>query len=45
MDRDSKLMRGDRPYVFCDLKTNKGIEKVIEWIEREVLFVTPATQG
>jgi urease accessory protein len=44
MDRDSKLMRGDRPYVFCDLKTNKGIEKVIEWIEREVLFVTPAAQ-
>lgn len=44
MDRDSKLMRGERPYVFCDLKTNKGIEKVIEWIEREVLFSTPATK-
>jgi urease accessory protein len=45
MDRDSKLMRGERPYIFCDLKTNKGIEKVVEWIEHEVLFATQTTQG
>jgi urease accessory protein len=44
MDRDSKLMRGERPYIFCDLKTDKGIEKVVEWIEHEVLFATESAQ-
>jgi urease accessory protein len=38
MERDSKLMRGVRPFLFCDLKTEKGLPEVIAWIERECLF-------
>ena len=38
MERDSKKMRGDRPFVFCDLKTHKGLEEVIAWIKKEYLF-------
>jgi urease accessory protein len=38
MDRDSKKMRGANPYVFTNLKTGEGLEKVISWIRRELLF-------
>ena len=38
MDRDSKKMRGERPFVFCDLKTYKGLDEVIAWIKKEYLF-------
>lgn len=39
MERDAKLMRGTRPFVFCDLKTEKGLADVIGWLEHEYLFV------
>ncbi len=38
MERDATKMRGGRPFLFCDLKTEKGLDAVIAWIEREVLF-------
>jgi urease accessory protein len=38
MDRDAKLMRGGRPFVFCDLKREHNLDHVIAWIEHEVLF-------
>ncbi len=38
MERDSKAMRGERPFLFCDLKTEKGLSDVIAWLEREYLF-------
>jgi urease accessory protein len=38
MDRDARKMRGERPFLFCDLKTEKGLTEVIQWIEREALF-------
>jgi len=43
MARDSKVMRGERPFVFCDLKTAKGLGDVVAWIEREVMFATQAS--
>eukprot|EP01035_Chromulina_nebulosa_P019058 gene19058-24880_t len=33
MARDSKIMRGDGPFLFTQVKHNVGIEKVIEHIE------------
>jgi urease accessory protein len=42
MERDTKLMRGERPYVFCDLKREHNLDRVIAWIEREVLFAARA---
>jgi len=38
MERDSKLMRGHRPFLFCDLKTEKGLPEVIAWLEHDYLF-------
>ncbi len=38
MERDSKMMRGDKPTLFCDLKSYKGIDEVVEWIKGESLF-------
>jgi urease accessory protein len=38
MDRDSKIMREDRPFLFTDLKTHKGLDAVVEWLTREFLF-------
>jgi urease accessory protein len=40
MDRDSRKMRGDRPFVFTNLKSGVGVTTVIEFIEREGLFAT-----
>jgi len=39
MDRDARKMRGDRPFVFTNLKSGAGLTTVIEFIEREGLFV------
>ena len=38
MDRDSKKMRGDRPFVFTNLKDKTGLDMVIHWIQTEVLL-------
>lgn len=38
MARDSKAARGDRPFLFTNLKTGEGVEEVISWIRRELLF-------
>ena len=40
MDRDARRMRGDRPFVFTNLKSGAGLATVIEFIEREGLFAT-----
>jgi urease accessory protein len=38
MARDSKAMRGDRPFVFTNVKSGEGVSAVIAWIEQELLF-------
>ncbi len=35
MARDAKKMRGDRPFVFSNLKTNEGLDQIVGFIERE----------
>ncbi len=46
MDRDSRQMRGPRPFLFADLKTEKGLKEIIAWIEDEVLFAqSPQTEA
>ncbi len=39
MDRDSKRMRGAKPYYFTDMRNGVGLEKVIAWIEQDVLLL------
>jgi len=38
MERDSKTMRGDRPFVFTNLKSRAGLEDVVSWIRHDVLY-------
>jgi len=38
MDRDSKMMRGDKPFVFTNCLTGDGITTVVDLIARNVLF-------
>jgi urease accessory protein len=33
MDRDAKLMRKERPFVFTNMKTGEGVETIIRFIE------------
>lgn len=35
MDRDAKRMRGERPFVFSNLKTGTGLDEIRRFIERE----------
>ena len=35
MDRDARKMRGERPFVFTNLKTGQGLDEVVAFIERE----------
>jgi urease accessory protein len=34
MDRDSKRMRGERPFVFAQLKAGKGVDTIAGFIEK-----------
>jgi urease accessory protein len=38
MARDAALMRGERPFVFTNIKAGGGVSEVIEWIRRELLY-------
>lgn len=32
MDRDARKMRGDRPFQFTNLKTEQGLDQVVDWV-------------
>jgi urease accessory protein len=34
MDRDTKRMRGERPYVFTNIRAGEGVDKVAAFVER-----------
>ena len=38
MARDARVMRGERPFVFTNLKSGQGLGDVIAWIRKEVLY-------
>jgi len=35
MERDARRMRGERPFVFTNLKIGQGLDEVIMFIENE----------
>ncbi len=35
MDRDAKKMRGDKPFVFSNLKDGTGVEDIVTFIEKQ----------
>jgi urease accessory protein len=38
MDRDARKMRGERPFVFTNLKTREGIEPIADFVVRQGLL-------
>ena len=38
MARDAKKMRGERPFLFTNLNTCEGVDEVVAWIQKHVLF-------
>lgn len=38
MDRDAARMRGERPFVFSNLKTGQGLDTIIQFIEQKGLL-------
>lgn len=38
MDQDAKRMRGEKPFLFSNMKTKDGLEQIIEFIEKQGLF-------
>ncbi|MFQ6332801.1 urease accessory protein UreG [Methylophilus sp. 3sh_L] len=39
MDRDAKKMRGEKPFVFSNLKTGQGLEDIVRFIEKQGLML------
>ena len=39
MDRDAKRMRGERPFIFTNLKVGLGLEEIIKFIEKQGLML------
>ena len=35
MARDAKKMRGEKPFIFSNMKTNQGLNEIIAFIETE----------
>ena len=35
MDRDARKMRGERPFVFTNLKTGQGLDQVVQFIQTQ----------
>jgi urease accessory protein len=38
MERDATRMRGGRPFVFTNLRAGEGVDAIVSWIRRDLLF-------
>ncbi len=38
MERDSRKMRGERTFLFTDVRSGSGVDAVIAWIQKNVLL-------
>lgn len=45
MDADSRLMRGDKPFIFTNCRTGEGVLDVVSLIRHNVLFDLPSAPG
>jgi urease accessory protein len=42
MDRDARKMRGDKPFIFSNLKDGTGVAEIVAFIEKQGML-TPKT--
>jgi urease accessory protein len=40
MDRDTRKMRGERPFLFSNLKTGQGLDEIVRFIEMQGMLTT-----
>lgn len=40
MDEDAKRMRGERPFIFSNLKTQQGLDEIIKFIETKGMLLS-----
>jgi len=45
MERDARLMRGDRPFLITNCMTGRNIDTLAAWIRRDALFDVPCRSG
>jgi urease accessory protein len=45
MERDARKMRGERPFVFTNLKSGQGLDAVIQFIERHGMLRSKKKPG
>ena len=38
MERDSKKMRGDKPFMFTNIRDDQGVDEVVKWIKENVML-------
>ncbi|MDO7252911.1 urease accessory protein UreG [Helicobacter cappadocius] len=38
MERDSKKMRGEKPFIFTNIRSKEGVDKIISWIKKNALL-------
>jgi urease accessory protein len=41
MDRDARKMRGERPFVFTNMKQQQGLDTIVAFIEKQGLLSSP----
>ena len=38
MEHDSKKMRGERPFIFTNIRDDEHVDDVVDWIKENVLL-------
>ena len=43
MERDARRMRGERPFLFTNIRDGVGVDAVVEWLKSDLLLASAAT--